>query len=963
MATDIKVVKTVFEVDSTDIDEAKVKYNGLTKSIDNATKALKEQSVDSKTAVADLNKSINSVINRTNALQAEYQKISNQASKTFDGKTLDIYKQKMQAIEKEAKELGVRLTDTNKQTDKLKSGIGGIGATIAGAFAVGSIIAFGKSVLDATVKNEQLTKSFEVMLKSKSQADILMAQLVQFAKTTPFELTEVAEATKKLLAFGVGSSDIEKTLRKLGDVSAGIGAPLGDIAYLFGTIKTQGRAMTEDINQFTNRGIPMWDELAKVTGVSGLALKKYVSEGKVGFAEIDQAFTNLTTNGGKFTGLMDAQSKTLGGTISNLADGWDQFMVKLGNGNSGILKSIVSTFGAIVDKLNEWASTEEDVVKSLAEKKSRVVQKYVEDDYKKFIELGKKNGIDERTAIEQRYNDQTSLKANLLKTQQDKLKELEEKRRKYIEHEEGSILLDRLHSVATLSDKTEFDKNTRLVIAQKAEIEKTKLHQKILEDVRKKYFDEVAKEEEKETEKQRKARESAQKKIVDDAINLLKHEEQIATQKAVNAGAKEIEILKIEAKYNDKRVDIYDKYSKILNTKQKQDQESTLVNVITIGKKIEKQTKDDLEARKKANEEWSKATFDQHKKDEDNLKKTLDRQNSITQDSIAIDKANALISLYDNQNLTVKQKLEERKKIEKEFEKLSLKAQIKSDEEKLNALKLDSDEYMALKRKIAEKKVKLNKDANDEVEEDDKEHQKNREEIAKQAMDVVKQGINAVYQYKSNVNEQELIDLKDKEERELKLAGDNQAKKEAIAKKYQLAEAKIRKQQFEQNKQIALINVAIDTAQGIASAWKTPLTAPFMVPLVIASGAIQTALIASQPTPKFAKGVIDLQGKGTGTSDEIHAMLSKGESVMTAEETSKFKPLLQSIRRKELSPELANMMISGQKMSNVNIDTSHLAKELRSMPKNHISLDKEGFKTFLYSEHLKQEKLNNRYGV
>jgi tape measure domain-containing protein len=948
MATDIKVVKTVFSVDTTDIDEAKVKYNGLTTSIEKATNALKNQSTDAKTSVADLNKSIGSVINRTNQLQAEYQKISNQASKTFDGKTLDIYKQKMQALQSEAKELGVKLSDTNKQTEKLKSGFSGIGSTIAGAFAVGSIVAFGKSVLDATVKNEQLVKSFEVMLKSKAQANILMSQLVEFAKTTPFELTEVAEATKKLLAFGIASSDIKSTLTKLGDVSAGIGAPISEIAYLFGTIKTQGRAMTEDINQFTNRGIPMWDELAKVTGVSGLALKKYVQDGKIGFAEIDQAFTNLTTNGGKFTGLMEAQSKTLGGTISNLGDSWDQFLVKLGNGNSGILKSIVETFGAIVDKLNEWATTEEDLVKVMAEKKSRIVQQYVEQDYKKFIELGKKNGIDERTAIEQRYNDQTSLKANLLKTQQEKLKELEER------------FDDAYH---TLFGGKEAARIKTLVIAQKAEIEKTKLHQKILEDVRKKYFDEVAKEEEKETEKQRKAREAAQKKLVDDALNLLKHEEEIAKQKAINAGGTALDVLKIEDKFNSKRIDIYKKYSDILNTKQKQDEESTLVNVVTIGKKIEKQTKDDLDARLKANEEWSKKVNDLHLKDEKDLVESLNRKESIEQDNIDIKKSTALLNLYEKKNLTVKQKLEERKKIEEAFEKQALEAQIKADEERLQLLTLDKDKEEELMRKIAAAKVKLNKQANDDMSADDKKREEERKEITKQSIDLLKQGINAVYQYKSQVNEQELTDLKDKEEREMKQAGDNQAKKDAIAKKYQLEEAKIRKKQFEQNKQIALINIAINTAEGISDAWTKTATAPFMVPLVIASGAIQAALVSSQPTPKFAKGVIDLQGKGTGTSDEIHAMLSKGESVMTAEETSRFKPLLQSIRRKELSPELANMMLSGQKMSNINLDTSHLAKELRSMPKNHISLDKDGFKTFIYSEHLKQEKLNNRYGV
>jgi tape measure domain-containing protein len=957
MATDIKVVKTVFSVDSTDIDEAKVKYNGLTTSIEKATTALKNQSTDAKTSVADLNKSINSVINRTNLLQSEYQKISNQASKTFDPKTLDIYKQKMQALQSEAKELGVKLTDTNKQTEKLKSGIGGIGNAIAGAFAIGSVVAFGKSVLDATVKNEQLTKSFEVMLKSKAQADILMAQLVQFAKTTPFELTEVAEATKKLLAFGIASSDIKSTLTKLGDVSAGIGAPLSEVAYLFGTIKTQGRAMTQDINQFTNRGIPMWDELAKVTGISGLALKKYVEEGKIGYKEIDQAFTNLTTNGGKFTGLMEAQSKTLGGTISNLGDSWDQFMVKLGNGNSGILKSIVSTLGEVVDKLNEWAETEEDAVKSLAEKKSRAVQKYVEDDYKKFIELGKKNGIDERTAIEERYNNQTQLKSDLLTKQQEKLEELELKRTNHANRIGDGLLVERLSEIAKLEYGAEQDRLDNLVISQKAEIEKTKLHQKILEDVKKKHFEDITKVEEGETKKQKEARLKAQKKIVDDAINLLQHEEKIAKQKAINEGKNAVEIVEIEELYNYKRVEIYNKYSDILNQKQKQDAESTIVNVDTLATKhVETETKmyADLLAE---NQKYYKEQKEQTEKNEKDLIESNLRYQSINQSKLSIERSESLKRVLDNDKLTYKEKQKEIEKINIEFEERKTQVEVDGLKKRLNTEILDPEKRLAIVAEIKEKELDIIKKGNEKIVEDDKATAEKRKEVIKQGLDLLEEGINAVYSYKKNVNDQELIDLKDKEKREMELAGDNQAKKDAIAKKYEALQAEVRRKQFEQNKQIALINVAINTAEAIS---KANPNIPLMA-FAGASGLIQATLINSQPTPKFAKGVIDLQGKGTGTSDEIHAMLSKGESVMTAEETSKFKPLLQSIRRKELSPELANMMLNGQKMSNINLNTDSLARELRGMPKNHISIDKDGFKTFLYSENLKQESLNNRY--
>jgi hypothetical protein len=124
------------------------------------------------------------------------------------------------------------------------------------------------------------------------------------------------------------------------------------------------------------------------------------------------------------------------------------------------------------------------------------------------------------------------------------------------------------------------------------------------------------------------------------------------------------------------------------------------------------------------------------------------------------------------------------------------------------------------------------------------------------------------------------------------------AKKAQIDEKLRKKEAQLKKRQFEADQKAALIKIAIDTAVSVA---KTAATAgyPAAIPLIVlalAQGAIQAALVKSQPVPKFKDGVIDLQGKGTGTSDSISAKLSKGESVMTAKETKQHKPLFKAIR-------------------------------------------------------------------
>ncbi len=177
-----------------------------------------------------------------------------------------------------------------------------------------------KNSLIQAANTEQLETSFKVLLSDAKAAKELMKDIALFAAETPFELNELANASKQLLAFGVAGKDIIKTLRMLGDISAGLGIPLGDLAYLFGTTKTQGRLFAQDMNQFVGRGVPLIQSLAKQFGVAESEVKKLVEQGKVGFPQVLAALEELTGKGGKFEGMMAEQSKTLAGMWSTLKD-------------------------------------------------------------------------------------------------------------------------------------------------------------------------------------------------------------------------------------------------------------------------------------------------------------------------------------------------------------------------------------------------------------------------------------------------------------------------------------------------------------------------------------------------------------------------------------------------------------------------------------------------------------------
>lgn len=222
---------------------------------------------------------------------------------------------------------------------------------------IGAIYEFGKESAQAFGKMEQFQTSLTTMFHgNKEEANTLMNQLKRFALETPFELTEIQDATKMMIAYGSTSGGVVGELKTLGDISSGVGSSLGEVAYLYGTLRTQGRAYAMDIRQFTGRGIPIVAELAKQFKVSESQVMNLVGAGKVGFPQIEKAFKSMTGEGGQFFNLMNAQSKTLLGQTSNLSDAWGQLKTNIGQSQEGILKGTVSWATDMIQQFTKMTS-------------------------------------------------------------------------------------------------------------------------------------------------------------------------------------------------------------------------------------------------------------------------------------------------------------------------------------------------------------------------------------------------------------------------------------------------------------------------------------------------------------------------------------------------------------------------------------------------------------------------------
>lgn len=209
------------------------------------------------------------------------------------------------------------------------------------------------SIVQVRGQFQQLEIAFETMLGSKSKAHELMRQMEETAAKTPFDLDGVANGAKQLLAYGESADKVNDTLVRLGNIASGLSLPLNDIVYLYGTTMVQGRLYAADVRQFTDRGIPLVKELAKMYGVTADEINNMVSAGKIGFPDVQKVLNKLTDEGGQFYNLMEKQSKSLTGMISNLGDTWDQVQDHLGEQNQDLFAGAINAAGYFLEHLED----------------------------------------------------------------------------------------------------------------------------------------------------------------------------------------------------------------------------------------------------------------------------------------------------------------------------------------------------------------------------------------------------------------------------------------------------------------------------------------------------------------------------------------------------------------------------------------------------------------------------------
>ncbi len=253
-------------------------------------------------------------------------------------------------IQNAVHQTAARVEKDGKSIDDVISNIQNSMNIAIGGWSIGKFV---NQMMQVRGQFQQTEMAFKTMLQSEEKADALMKQMIHTAAITPFGVEDVTEGAKQLLAFNVAAEDVNKTLIGLGDVAAGMGLNLKDLVMLYGTTIAKGKMDTMDLYQFLNRGIPIADEIAKVMGLDVTnaikEVQKQIKAGKVTSDIFIQAMQSMTAEGSKFGGLMEAQSKTITGQISNIEDAVEQMFNELGKSQEGVINTGLGVVSTLVE--------------------------------------------------------------------------------------------------------------------------------------------------------------------------------------------------------------------------------------------------------------------------------------------------------------------------------------------------------------------------------------------------------------------------------------------------------------------------------------------------------------------------------------------------------------------------------------------------------------------------------------
>lgn len=266
--------------------------------------------------------------------------------------TLDIddFNVSAQAMERRIQQVSAT---AEAESAQMETAFGRVATAFAGILGIGAAKSFVSQMIQVRSEMQNTEASFKVFLGTANKANQFFSDLQRYSYNNVFEFADLSKQAAQLLAFRNNAEDVIPIIDRLSNIAAGANAPLGEFVSLWNKAKANNKLLSQDIQMWESRGVPIVYELAQAYGKSEQQIRQMVSAGKVGFKELETAINSLTDRGGMFAGMMQEKMKTLGDSIGLLQDNITNMFNELGAQNQGVLKAGIDLANRAVENYDK----------------------------------------------------------------------------------------------------------------------------------------------------------------------------------------------------------------------------------------------------------------------------------------------------------------------------------------------------------------------------------------------------------------------------------------------------------------------------------------------------------------------------------------------------------------------------------------------------------------------------------
>lgn len=251
----------------------------------------------------------------------------------FNGVSTEALQQETKAAEDKIHDLG---NATKSETEKMDASLKKIAAGIGAYFSIQQLTQFESKVISIRSEMESLQTSFKTLAGEQIGGE-LFEQIKEYELRTPMIMQDLASGAQTMLAFNIPAQDVMQHLKAIGDISMGDSEKFKSLTLAFSQMSATGKLMGQDLLQMINAGFNPLQVISEQTGKSIGQLKEEMEKGAITTKMVQDAFHAAASEGGQFNGMLEAQSKTLKGAISNLEGAWQYMLNDIGEAQEGLI--------------------------------------------------------------------------------------------------------------------------------------------------------------------------------------------------------------------------------------------------------------------------------------------------------------------------------------------------------------------------------------------------------------------------------------------------------------------------------------------------------------------------------------------------------------------------------------------------------------------------------------------------